>query len=211
VPRAAGINTTSWNLAHDAPRQRKAIDPSDPAIQFFGAPSGPRVLPGRYTVRLVVGDRQMEQPLLVRIDPTVKVSPAALREQFTLAMQLRDLQSVVNDTLRALDGRKGELEARQRAAQAIPDESGRAASRKIGEELAEVNDLLLVLVKPTNIPFYSDGPRMSDRVGALLRTVDGTNAAPTGPQRTLSTQLATELKAALDNVSRVLGRMGITM
>ena len=211
APRLAGINTTSWNLAYDAPRQRKAIDPSDPAIQFFGPPSGPRVLPGRYSVRLVVGDQQVEQPLTVRLDPTVTVTPVALREQFTLAMQLRDLQSVVNDTLRALDGRKGELEARKRAADAIADGGGREASRRTAEELAEVNALLLVLVKPTTIPFYSDGPRISDRVGALLRTVDGTNAAPTGPQRTLSTELATELKAALDTVSRVLGRMGITM
>ncbi len=81
----------------------------------------------------------------------------------------------------------------------------------MADELAEVNGLLLVLVKPTTIPYYSDGPRISDRVGALLRTVDGTNAAPTAPQRTLSTELATELKAALDNVTRVLGRMGITM
>lgn len=211
VPRLAGINTTSWNLAYDAPRQRKPIDPSDPAIQFFGAPSGPRVLPGRYSVRLVVGDQQVEQPLMVRLDPTVAVPPAALREQFVMAMQLRELQSVVNDTLRALDGRRGELEARKRAADAIPGESGRAASKKAAEELAEVDELLLVLVKPTTIPFYSDGPRIADRVGALLRSVDGTNALPTGPQRALSTTLANELRAALDNVTRVLGRMGITM
>jgi hypothetical protein len=141
----------------------------------------------------------------------VQVTPAALKEQFTLAMQLRELQSVVNDTLRALDGRKGELEARKRSADAIQDGSGAAASKKAAEELAEVNELLLVLVKPTTIPFYSDGPRISDRVGALLRTVDGVNAPPTGPQKALSTSLATELKAALDNVTRVLGRMGITM
>ena len=129
----------------------------------------------------------------------------------SLSKQQPKSLAVVNDTLRALDGRKGELEARKRAADAIPDGAGSAAAAKAAEELAEVNGLLLVLVKPTTIPFYSDGPRISDRVGALLLTVDGTNAAPTAPQRTLSTALATELKAALDNVSRVLGRMGITM
>ncbi|MDZ7631083.1 MAG: hypothetical protein U5K74_06985 [Gemmatimonadaceae bacterium] len=212
VPRLKGINTTAWNLAFDAPRLRKAIDPNDPAIAFFGMPSGPRVLPGRYSVRLVVGDQQVEQPLTVRLDPTsCTVTPAALREQFTMAMQLRDLQSIVNDTLRALDSRKGELEARKRSAEAIQDGSGAAAAKKAAEELAEVNELLLVLVKPTTIPFYSDGPRIADRVGALLRTVDGVNAAPTAPQKALSTELATELKAALDSVTRVLGRMGITM
>jgi photosystem II stability/assembly factor-like uncharacterized protein len=211
VPRQAGINTTSWNLAYDAPRQRRAADPNDPAVQFFGALSGPRVLPGRYSVRLVVGDQQMDQPLNVRLDPTVTVAPGALREAFTLAMQLRDLQAVVNDTLRALDSRKGELEARKRAADAIPDGGGREASQKVAAELNEVDELLLVLVKPTTIPFYSDGPRISDRVGALLRSVDGTNASPTSPQKTLSGELATELRSALDSVTRLLGRMGITM
>ena len=211
VPRLAGINTTSWNLGAEAPRLRRPIDPNDPAIRFFGPISGPRVLPGRYSVRLVVGDQQVEQPLTVRVDPTVSVSPAALREQYTLAMQLRDLQSVVNDTLRALDARKAELETRKRAAEAIPDGGGRAAAEKAAAELKEVNDLLLVLVKPTDIPFYSDGPRISDRVGGLLRSMDGTNAAPTGPQKQLSTELANELRSALDNVTRVLGRMGITM
>jgi photosystem II stability/assembly factor-like uncharacterized protein len=211
VPRAAGINSTSWNLAYDAPRQRRALDPNDPAIQFFGPPSGPRVLPGKYSVRLIVGDQQSEQPLNVRVDPTVNVTPAALREQFTLAMQLRDLQAVVNDTLRALDGRKGELEARKRAADAIPEGGGREASVRIAAEMAEVNQMLLLLVKPTTIPFYSDGPRVADRVGALLRTVDGTNAAPTSPQKALSGELASELRGALDAVTRVLGRMGITM
>ncbi len=211
IPRLAGINSISWNLAYDAPRQRRALDPNDPAIAFFGELTGPRVLPGRYSVRLVVGDQQTEQPLIVRLDPTVTVTTAALREQFTLAMQLRELQNVVNDTLRALDGRKAELEARKRAADAMPNGEGIALAKRLGDELAEVNELLLVLVKPTTIPFYSDGPKVSDRIGGLLRSVDGTNTAPTGPQKALSSQLATELKAALDNVSRLLGRLGITM
>ena len=211
IPREIGVNTTSWNLAFDAPRIRRAVSADDPDVAFFGAPSGPRVLPGRYRITLVVGDQRIEQPLQVRIDPTVNVTAAALAEQFTLSLQLRDLQSLVNDTLRALDGRKAELEARKRAAEAIPDSGGRTVVQRLSTELAVVDTLLDALVKPSIAPFWSEGPRIADRVGNLLRNLQALNAQPTGPQRALSTELATELRIALDAVARKLSRLGIAM
>jgi photosystem II stability/assembly factor-like uncharacterized protein len=206
VPREAGINTTSWNLGYDAPRLRRPIDPDDPSIRFFGAPSGPRVLPGRYLVRLTVGDQRLEQPLNVRVDPTSKTTPEALREQFIVAMELRELQSLANDTLRALDGRKAELEARRRAAQAIPDGGGAAAVRTLTGEIAQADSLLDLLVKPAGVPYWSDGPRISDRIGALLRNIDSGNFPPTPAQQKLGKDLAVELRDALERVRRYLGR-----
>ena len=206
IPREAGINTTAWNLGYDAPRLRRAINPDDPSIQFFGMPSGPRVLPGRYVVRLTVGDEKAEQSLDVRVDPTSKTTPEALRQQFTVAMELRELQSLANDTLRALDGRKAELEAKRRAAQAIPDGGGAAAVRAITGEIAEVDSLLDILVKPATVPYWSDGPRISDRIGALLRNIDQGNFAPTAAQQKLGKDLAVELRDALERVRKYLGR-----
>ena len=206
VPRDAGINSTSWDLGYDAPRLRRPIDPDDPNSQFFGAPSGPRALPGRYVVRLVVGDERMEQPLMVRVDPTSTTTPEALRLQFTIAMELRGLQSLANDTLRALDGRKAELEARKKAAQAIPAGGGASVMRALTQELAQVDSLFDILVKPATVPFWSEGPRISDRIGALLRNVDSGNFPPTGAQQALAKDLAVELRQALERVQRYLGR-----
>ncbi len=206
IPRESGINSTSWNLGYDAPRLRKAINPDDPSIQFFGMPSGPRVLPGRYTVRLTVGNEKFEQPLTVRVDPTSRTTPEALRAQFAIAMELRDLQSLANDTLRALDGRKAELEARLRAAQAIPEKGGAAVARAISGEIAQVDSLFDVLIKPATAPYWSDGPRISDRIGALLRNVDAGNFPPTTAQQKLGKELAVELRDALERVRKVLAR-----
>jgi photosystem II stability/assembly factor-like uncharacterized protein len=138
VPREAGINTTAWDLSYEPARPRAA--PSGPegegeAImrRLFGAAGGPRALPGRYTVRLTVGDQVLEQPLTVRVDPTSKTTPEALRGQFIVAVELRDLLSLANDTLRALDGRRGELEAKRRAAVAHSQRRGggsRSADRR---------------------------------------------------------------------------------
>jgi photosystem II stability/assembly factor-like uncharacterized protein len=207
VPREAGINTTAWNLQHEGARQRRAMDPDDPEVQFFGPPAGPRALPGRYVVRLTVGTERYEQPVTVRVDPTSRTTPEALREQFVLASELRDLQSLANDTLRALDGRKAELEARRRAAQAIPENGGAAVVRSLTAELAAVDSLFDILVKPSTAPYWSEGPRISDRIGALLRNADSGNFPPTPQQKVLGRELAVELRQALDRVQRTLSRM----
>ncbi len=210
IPREPGINTAVWDLGHEAPRPRRAPagDGGDEAIfaRLFGAASGPRALPGRYTVRLTVGTERLEQPLDVRVDPTSKTSIEALRAQFVVATELRDLMSLANDTLRALDGRRAELEARQRAALAIPDGGGAAAARAVAGELAQVDSLLDLLVKPATVPQWSDGPRISDRIGALLRNVGQGNQAPTQEQQKLGKALAVELRDALERVRKHLGR-----
>jgi DNA-binding Lrp family transcriptional regulator len=72
-----------------------------------------------------------------------------------------------------------------------------------------VDTLITVLAKPSNIPFYSDGPRILDRIGALLRAIDQGNFPPTAPQRELARELAAELRAAIDRVQQLLGRTGI--
>lgn len=209
--REAGINTTTWDLAYEGARPRRATtggaDGEEAMVaRLFGAPGGPRALPGRYTVRLTVGTEVLEQPLTVRVDPTSKTSIDALRQQFVVATELRDLLSLANDTLRALDGRKAELDAKRRAALAIPDGGGAAAARVLGAELAQVDTLLDILAKPSSAPQWTGGPRISERIGALLRNVGQGNSAPTAEQGKLGKDLAIELRDALERVRKYLGR-----
>jgi hypothetical protein len=212
IPTAAGINTTAWDLAHEAARPRRAPaagaagGDDDGEEGFWGGGGGPRALPGRYTVRLTVGTQVLEQPVTVRVDPTARTTPEGLRAQFDLAMQLRDLVSQANDTLRALDARKGELEARRRAAQALPNQEGATVVKTLTTELAEVDTLITTLTKPANYPYWSEGPRVTERLGNLQRSVDAGNFPPTTPQQALSRELAIELKQALDRVQKYLGR-----
>ena len=211
IPTAAGINTTAWDLAYEAARPRRApaadaTPGGDDGEGGFGGGGGPRALPGRYTVRLTIGTQVLEQPVMVRVDPTARTTPEGLRAQFDLAMQLRDLVSQANDTLRALDARKGELEARRRAAEALPNQEGAAVVQGLTTELAEVDALITTLTKPANYPYWSEGPRVTERLGGLQRNVDAGHFPPTAPQQALSRELATELKQALDRVQKYLGR-----
>ncbi len=81
-----GMHRFVWDLRLPRPKA-VSYEYSIAAIWQVGTPlepRGPLVLPGRYTVTLTVGGRDYAVPLLVRLDPRVRVSVAALRAQLGL-------------------------------------------------------------------------------------------------------------------------------
>jgi hypothetical protein len=87
----AGVHRFAWDLHYAYPKGVSLDYPISAApYNTVAEPRGPVVLPGRYTVRLSVNGQPYTQPLIVRMDPRVKTSPADLRLQFTLSKQLFD-------------------------------------------------------------------------------------------------------------------------
>ncbi len=110
----AGMHRFIWDLhypppaalAHDYPISATTRDtPREPR--------GPWVLPGTYTVKLVVDGKTYTQPLTVRMDPRVSTPPAGLTLQFTLAQR-------VVAALRQDSVALGEVRQRKTAGQGAP-------------------------------------------------------------------------------------------
>ena len=85
----AGLHRFVWDLHWPPPKTAEtsypiAAVPRDTPRE----PRGPWALPGRYTVRLSAAGRTLERPLLIKMDPRVKTSAEALREQFELSERL---------------------------------------------------------------------------------------------------------------------------
>jgi photosystem II stability/assembly factor-like uncharacterized protein len=71
--RVAGVNRVSWNLRLPSlPAMPSASDDDEDGPR--GAPLGRWVAPGRYTVRLRVGNTVQDQPVLVTDDPRVALT-----------------------------------------------------------------------------------------------------------------------------------------
>lgn len=80
-----GAHRWIWDLhyAGTGPRRRRG----------GGGPIAP---PGRYTVRMTIGGRTYNQPLIVRRDPTYPATDADLRAQFELALAIERESDVVS-------------------------------------------------------------------------------------------------------------------
>jgi len=201
IPSNAGINRTSWDIHLEGPRPRKQGE--DKKDLFFRGPRGPQALPGVYTVRLVVGELTYEKPVRIKLDPAVDVSEAVLEVQQRYVFQLREMQSFVNDGLRALDLLKDQLLERKRT---LERQSGQYSQviGAIDEHLTRINSILEILVKPEGIPFWSDGPKLMGRLGRLFWSLAGVNTAPTMAQVEYLAELKEEFEDARARVDAYL-------
>jgi photosystem II stability/assembly factor-like uncharacterized protein len=93
-PAAAGMHRFVWDLRYTPPESTRH-DYAMTAI-YHDTPRGPRgviALPGQYTVKLTVDGKSYTQPLIVKMDPRVKASPADLKRQFDLATQVVEMMN----------------------------------------------------------------------------------------------------------------------
>jgi photosystem II stability/assembly factor-like uncharacterized protein len=75
----AGMHRFAWDLRYAFAGARR---------RSRRGGGGPLALPGRYTVKLTAAGKTISVPLVVKMDPGVKTSPADLQRQFQLASGL---------------------------------------------------------------------------------------------------------------------------
>jgi hypothetical protein len=114
------------------------------------------------------------------------------------------MRSDLNRSLRALDAVKSQLEERRKLATQL----GRPVEGELHAVLTEtqraLKDLLESLSRPEGVPFYSSGPRLSDRVAQLFGDVDDAFAAPTPAQLEYFAELQGETTKALERAHAFL-------
>ena len=90
---AAGMHRFAWDLRLDPLPIESVADVNDEEAtgavpnRTYPTVDAPWAPPGNYTVRLTVDGVTYTQPITVRLDPRVKLSPLALRELATLSRQ----------------------------------------------------------------------------------------------------------------------------
>jgi photosystem II stability/assembly factor-like uncharacterized protein len=207
VPQEQGINRAVWDLRVQPPHSRRAPGEADGGGDAEaggrGFPArGPLVLPGKYTVRLTAGGKILTRELAVKLDPTVPVTPEALRTQLEINLKLRDMQSSVNDALRGIDGYKAQLDTAEKTVRALDPQATRLLVALITERMQQLSAMELKLARPSDIPGYSMGPRLVDRLSMLLSSIDRVLDAPTPYQTEHFNELRAEFLADMADVNR---------
>lgn len=80
---SAGSHRFVWDLRWGSSGANAEIDE-----EGFGAPRGPRAVPGAYQIKLTVDGASFTQPLRVEMDPRAQVTNAELNEQLRLGLEI---------------------------------------------------------------------------------------------------------------------------
>ncbi|HSF17011.1 MAG TPA: glycosyl hydrolase [Vicinamibacteria bacterium] len=202
VPKDAGIHRVSWDLAAEEPRPR--TDEGNPSGFFAFGPRGPQVPPGVYRVRLTAGATVVEKPIEVRLDPTVVIDSGVLEKQYELTTELRDLRSSVNDALRGLDSLKTQMEERKKTYETQKTEIPEAVETAIDSAVEKLDGVFDRLARPSGKPFWSEGPRLSERLGGMFGDLNGVLTLPTPAQLAYLAELRSEYRTEMAEVNRFL-------
>jgi hypothetical protein len=120
--------------------------------------------PGRYTVELTVDGRDYRQALLVKPDPRVNVTEAALVREFELARKVEAAQLRASAALGEAVSLLNALDARR--AQPGP------AQREIAALFAKATDISGSRPHPDRVPYPAIPPLRTDSLQALSSNLD---------------------------------------
>jgi photosystem II stability/assembly factor-like uncharacterized protein len=195
APMAAGLNRANWNLDYPGVV-------TFPNMILWGATTtGPMALPGAYQVRLTVDGKSQTQPLVIRKHPLRNTLETDLKEQFDLALKIRDKASEANNAVIRI--RKIKDDVKDRLAKSQDPQLKAAADRLTASLSAVEEDIYQVRNQsgqdPLNFPIKTNN-RLASLLGMTLRG----EGKPTANIYPIFEDLKKELKAETDRLEEVL-------
>jgi hypothetical protein len=204
--KVVGINRVMWDLRFDvlsssaAPAGRAAgAGPSGRAGGAGGGHGGPPTLnivapPGRYTVRLRIGEGEQAQPLRLLPDPDAGSTAADLAAQQAMLVEVgNDIASatVLNGSIENV---RGQLRALgQRVASGAASSDVKAQSEGLQLRLSALAD---TLVQPLPGPFYERPVKLIVRLQYLATHLQTSDYGPTDQARESHEFLRGQLRLA---------------
>jgi photosystem II stability/assembly factor-like uncharacterized protein len=174
----AGMHRWVWDLHYPAPTVThhdfpiSAIPHDTPRY-----PRGPSVLPGTYTVRLTVDGKTLSAPLAVKMDPRVKIPPAALENKFQTEARLASILSESSDAVFHAKSIQEQLEQMSPQANASTKDAMEAFHKKLTALLGASGGMFAPPSEEVTLI------RVNGQASSLYGQVWQVDAEPTASQR----------------------------
>jgi photosystem II stability/assembly factor-like uncharacterized protein len=214
-PGAAGVNRANWDLRYNAaaeptPEQMEAINAG-----YWEGPRGPRVEPGKYTVKIKSGTKEATQEVVVEDDPRIQLSPEDRAARRAAIDQLYTMEKTADKDRKTIQGLKDALNAARGQWKA---DAGKLDVPKIPEDIQKAADDLQKRVDKVaekyihereglgnaGPPFEWKPDPLPDQVQGLLQDLDGFAAAPGGQQKEKLAELGPLLSDGSAQVKKLI-------
>ncbi len=202
VPAEPGLNHFAWDLAYpDAKRF--------PGLVLWGAGGldGPRVVPGKYQVRLTVGKESATQGFEVRPDPRSAATPRELQAQLDFLLATRDKLSEVHEEIRHIRDVHSQLaDIKKRLGKGEDKKPLVEAADDLDKKLTTIEEALYQtknhsVEDPLNFPI-----RLNDKLANLAQSVAVGDYPPTAQAEAVRKELTAAIDAQLAKLKEVWER-----
>jgi photosystem II stability/assembly factor-like uncharacterized protein len=177
-----GLSRITWSMRIKPPQV-----PSG-ASALFAAATGPRMLPGDYTVKMTKDKNVYTTPLHVIIDPRATYTVEDRKAQFALAMKVYDLMGEMKYASDRINGVRLALDDR---AAKLPD--GDALAKRLRTASSQVDELRKKIVATKEGGMITGEERLRENLGDLYFGVTFYEGRPSQMQVDRANALSREL------------------
>ena len=192
-----GLNRANWDLRHDSPVESTG--------GFGGPPSGPRVLPGTYTVEVTWGEASAQGAVTVSEDPRIGIPEADRRANYEALMRLAGMLRAMSRAHEQADATAKEAAALVEAFEGEPESGLR---ERVVDFRAAAADAARQLSRTEGRQGFGAWPQpLFRRIGGVARNLDAYTEAPNAEVAARIEALSAELDERLVAWEAVRGRI----
>ena len=194
------MNRFVWDLLYPKPHLLKD---SHMSISYTG---GFWAKPGRYRVRLTVGETVQTEELEVLKDPRLtEVSESDLEEAFRLTLAVRDKLNETHDAIRTLRDVRVQLDdVVKRSKKAGIEAELEASAKPIQDQLTEIEEDLIQVKNETGDDPLNFPPKLDNQLAYLFGHVNGAYGRPTAGSYQRFEDLKKEADPYLERFRRIV-------
>lgn len=206
-PKEAGLNRIVWDLRLNPPSVPQ--EGQGGGGGFFGAPRGPRVQPGTYTVKIAAGDKNATGNLSVQEDPRIQIVEGDRGKLNSAIEKVYLLQKSADAARRTMQSLKTQITSLQNSLKDNPE-----ISKPINDSIQKLSDNLTTIQKklvsaPDSTgsagPPLPDEPRpLSNQITGIAFGLDSYTAAPTEDEVARIEDLSRQLKDFLAELNKFI-------
>lgn len=192
-----GWNRFSWDLRLERSKKFEGM-----ILWAADGLQGPRIVPGKYQVRLTVADASQTQPLEILADPRSSTSQSGLQEQYDFLVQCRDKLTQMHKQIEQIRLVRGQLTDFQKRLKSNDKyKTVLDASADLDKKMTAVEEALYQTKNrsrqdPLNYPV-----RLNDKLAALASTAGSGDFPPTAQAIAVKAELFAAIDSELNKLS----------
>jgi photosystem II stability/assembly factor-like uncharacterized protein len=197
VPRKAGINRFQWDGRYPGAKTFEGM------VMWGAQPQvGPAAAPGTYTVRLTANGKTLTDHVELQKDPRIDtVTIADLREQFDLAVKVRDKVTEANEMVILIRELKKQMNDRLKG---NSDAALKTALDAFREKIGAIEENVYQVRNrsgqdPLNFPI-----KLNNKIAALEGSIERGDGRPTAASYTVFKELSEQLAAEKGKLDQTL-------
>jgi len=201
LPKDAGLNRFHWDMRFPAGR------PVEGYVTRSGVVEGPTAPPGRYQVRLTLGEHTQTQWFEIQKEPRVAATEADLQAQFELLLRIRDKISQTHEAIDTLQGLREQVEEWLHRTH---DTQQQGELRRVGESVEKqaraIEEQLIERRMREDDDTLRFPVRLNVKLAQLADVVGSADAAPTKQARDVFDELSARVDAQLGRLRELVER-----